>query len=210
MDGQQYLQQISESNRPVAKGGKKGGIAGIVSSKFFLIGAIGLGALIVIMIIGSALGGNRTGVKGLSYELKLHLDYTAEVVQEYQQYVKSSELRSNSASLNGVLTNTSRDLTGYLEEKYDFKDRDISKTMEEEAELAQSELNNELFEAKINGILDRIFAHKMAYEISLFLAEEDQLASNAGDETLTGLLVTSSESLENLYNKFNEFSETKN
>ena len=82
--------------------------------------------------------------------------------------------------------------------------------MEEEAELVRDELNNELFEAKINGILDRIFAHKMAYEISLFLAEEDQLASNAGDETLTGLLVTSSESLENLYNKFNEFSETKN
>ena len=97
-----------------------------------------------------------------------------------------------------------------MTEKYSFKDSDIDKKIVEQATSEKDGLEAELFEAKINGILDRIFAHKMAYEISLFLAEEDQLASNAGDETLTGLLVTSSESLENLYNKFNEFSETKN
>lgn len=210
MDGQQYLQQISESSRPAPKGGKKGRLGRILSSKFFMIGAIGLGLLIVIMIIGSVLGGNKSGAKNLSFELKLHLDNTTELIQEYQQYVKSSELRSNSASLQGVLSNTSRDLTDYLEEKYDFKDKDISKAMEEEALLARDDLENELFEAKINGILDRIYAHKMAYEISLFTTEEAQLIKASQDETLTEFLTTSYDSLNNLYNKFNEFSETRN
>ena len=190
MDGQQYLQQISESTRPASKASQKSGVSGILSSKIFVIGAIGLGLLIVIIIIGAILGSNKGG--------------------EYQQYVKSSGLRSNSASLNGVLTNTSRDLTSYLEAKYDFKDKDISDAMEEEATLAKDELSNELFEAKINGILDRIYAHKMAYEISLFTAEEAQLMKESKDEALTELLNTSYESLNNLYDKFNDFSETKN
>ena len=132
------------------------------------------------------------------------------MIQEYQQNVKSSILRSNSASLSGVLANTSRDLTDYLVNKYKFKDKDISKKIVEEATLAKDELTNELFEAKINGILDRIYAHKMAYEISLLTAEEAKLIKASQDDALTELLTTSHESLSNLYDKFNDFSETKN
>ena len=196
MDSQQYLNQISEMS--------------LLSSKFFLVGAIGVVLLIVIIIIGSILGGNKSDNKTLCYDLKLHLDNTAEVINEYQQYVKSSELRSSSASLLGVLTNTSRDLTTYLEDKYNFKDKDISKTMVEQADLVKDDFLNELFEAKINGILDRIYAHKMAYEISLLTAEESQLYNSSKDESLSNLPNTSYESLNNLYDKFNDFSETKN
>lgn len=209
MDSQQYLNQISEMSRPAPKSKGKG-ISGLLSSKFFLVGAIGVVLLIVIIIIGSILGGNKSDNKTLCYDLKLHLDNTAEVINEYQQYVKSSELRSSSASLLGVLTNTSRDLTTYLEDKYNFKDKDISKTMVEQADLVKDDFLNELFEAKINGILDRIYAHKMAYEISLLTAEESQLYNSSKDESLSNLLNTSYESLNNLYDKFNDFSETKN
>ena len=209
MDSQQYLNQISEMSRPAPKSKGKG-ISGLLSSKFFLVGVIGVVLLIVIIIIGSILGGNKSDNKTLCYDLKLHLDNTAEVINEYQQYVKSSELRSSSASLLGVLTNTSRDLTTYLENTYNFKDKDISKTMVEQADLVKDDFLNELFEAKINGILDRIYAHKMAYEISLLTAEESQLYNSSKDESLSNLLNTSYESLNNLYDKFNDFSETKN
>ena len=210
MDGQRYLQQISETNRPVPVADKKGGASGILSSKFFMIGAIGLGLLIVIVVIGAMLGGGKNSTKELSYELKLHLDNTAEVIGEYQEYVKSSDLRSSSASLQGVISNASRDLTKYLEEKYNFDGKNIDEKMEEEAAVARDELSNELFEAKINGILDRIYAHKMTYEISLFMTEETQLVDSANDEALTELLNNSYQSLEKLYSKFNDFSETKN
>ena len=210
MDGQQYLNQISKASKPVKKVGGKKGISNILSSKFFIIGAVAIGLLIIIIIIGAILGGNKDNTKTLSYDLKLHLDNTSEVIQEYQQNVKSSILRSNSASLSGVLANTSRDLTDYLVNKYKFKDKDISKKIVEEATLAKDELTNELFEAKINGILDRIYAHKMAYEISLLTAEEAKLIKASQDDALTELLTTSQESLSNLYDKFNDFSETKN
>ncbi len=210
MDGQQYLNQISKASKPVKKVGGKKGISNILSSKFFIIGAVAIGLLIIIIIIGAILGGNKDNTKTLSYDLKLHLDNTSEVIQEYQQNVKSSILRSNSASLSGVLANTSRDLTDYLVNKYKFKDKDISKKIVEEATLAKDELTNELFEAKINGILDRIYAHKMAYEISLLTAEEAKLIKASQDDALTELLTTSHESLSNLYDKFNDFSETKN
>ncbi|MDO5452042.1 MAG: hypothetical protein Q4F56_03050 [Candidatus Saccharibacteria bacterium] len=206
MDGQQYLNQISEANRPVKEVKSKGGI---FSSKFFIVGVIGLGLLVLIIIMGAVLGANKGGEENLSYKLKLHLDGTAEVIQEYQPNVKSSELRSSSASLYGVLSNTSKELGSYLKEKYNFEDKNISEAITSKAELNEDELASELFEAKINGILDRIFAHKMAYEITIIMSEESKLYDSTSNETLKGLLDESYKSLENLYDKFNDFSETK-
>ena len=210
MDGQQYLNQISESNRPVGKTGG-GGLAGILHSKFFIVGAIGIGLLVVILIVGAILGGGESkSPKSLSYNLLLHLDNDVAVIDEYQSLLKSSKLRSSSASLKGVVSETSKQLRSYLEQKYKFKDKDISKSVVEAATLEKDGLANELFEAKINGVLDRIFAHKMVYEISMSTAEEATLAKEAPDEALRGLLNTSYESLMNLYNEFSDFSETNN
>ena len=182
---------------------------GIFSSKYFIVGAIGLGLLILIIIVGAILGANKGGEKDLGYRLKLHLDGTAEAVQEYQPSVKSSELRSSSASLYGVLSNTSKGLGDYLTEKYSIKDKDIGEKIITEATTNRDSLINELFEAKINGILDRIFAHKMAYEITIIMSEESKLYDSTSNETLKGLLDESYKSLENLYDRFNDFSETK-
>ena len=203
MDGQEYLNQISASSKPLkpAKGG-------FWRSKFFMLGMGALGALIVIIIIGAILGSNKGGEKNLSSALLLHLNNTAELIQEYQPKVKSSELRSSSASLYGVLTNTSKSLTEWLETKYNLKDKDVDEKITEQATLEKDALETDLFEAKINGILDRIYAHKMAYEISLFASEEAKLINTTGDSTLKELLTTSHSSLENLYEKFNSFSES--
>ena len=180
-----------------------------MSSKFFLVGTIGVVLLVVIMIIGMLLGGGKGGEKNLSFALKLHLDNTSAVIQKYQPNVKSSDLRSSSASLYSVLSNTSRDLTNYITEKYDYKEKNVNKNLVEEATTAKDALENELFKAKINGIMDRIYAHKMAYEIAAFMMEESKLINSTGNATLKESLTTSYNSLKNLYDKFNDFSETK-
>lgn len=205
MDGQNYLDQISQSIRPEKQ---PSGIAKLFSSKLFRGLLIGVVALILLIVIGSAISSSKNRVKELSFSLKLHLDNTELVIKDYQPKVKSSSLRSSSASLDGVLSNTSRDLTNYLVEKYKFKDKDIRKELVEEATLEKDGLEAELFEAKINGILDRIYAHKMIYEISTIMAEEEEILDATGDEKLKNLLITSHSSLENLYNNFNDFSET--
>lgn len=204
MEGQEYLDQISATNRPVAK--KKGGL---FSSKFFMVGMIGLAILVVIVVFGMILGSGKGGEKESSFALKLHLDNTAEIINEYQSSVRSSDLRSNSASLYGILTNTNKDLTEYITGKYKFKEKDINKNILSEANLAKDALNTELFNAKINGILDRIYAHKMAYEISLIMTEEAKIINSTKSDSLKEALTSSYNSLENLYNKFSDYSETK-
>ena len=209
MDGQQYLDQISQTNRPIKQSG--GGLNKILTSKIFIVGVIGLVLLILIIILGSVIGSGKKSVKELGYELTLHLDNTSAVIKEYQSDVKSSRLRANSASLDGVLSNTRSQVNTVLVDELGFSEKkDASDTAEEEAAAVGEELKNELFEAKINGILDRIYAHKMAYEISMFLAEEEQILENTSNENLINAVNTSHESLTNLYDKFNDFSETDN
>ena len=87
--------------------------------------------------------------------------------------------------------------------------KDINKNLEEDANLAKDALDSELFEAKINGLLDRIYAHKMAYEVSALMSEESEISSATNDASLKSLLTTSYDSLKNLYDRFNGFSETK-
>ena len=206
MEGQEYLNQISASNRPAGKSGK----GKFLSPKLLWIGLGCIGVLIVIIIIGALLGGNKTDNKSLSYALKLHLDNTAAVIKDYQDSVKSSNLRSSSASLYGILTNTSTELNTYLTDKYGSKeDKEATKKLKTDADAAKDALANDLFEAKINGILDRIYAHKMAYEISLIAQEEAKISSSAKDDTLKDLLNKSYDSLNTIYDKFNDFSETK-
>jgi hypothetical protein len=90
-----------------------------------------------------------------------------------------------------------------------MKPKDANENIAEEETLAKDDLVNELFEAKINGNLDRIYAHKMAYEISLITSREIQLYKSTNNESLKEILDTSYNSLSNLYDKFNDFSETK-
>lgn len=204
MQGQEYLNQISASNRPVKKSS-----SGLLSSKFFIVGAIGVISLVLILIIGAMLSGDQGGEKNLSYALYAHINSTSEEIGEFQEFIKTSSLRSDAGSLNGILSNTKTKLTAYLEGKYKFKEKSIDKKTLANAENAKTELHDELFEAKINGVLDRTFAHKMSYEVSMFMIEENKILKSTKSDELKELLQESYSSLENLYPNFDEFSEGK-
>ncbi len=204
MDGQEYLNQISAKNRPLAKSGNS-----FLSSKFFKIGLIGVVALILIIILGSILGSGKGGEKNLSIDLYLHINNTNEIVKKYQSNIKSSGLRSNAASLSSVLSGVNSKIDGYLTEQYSFKAKDIEKKKEEEAKQQMEALDSELFEAKINGILDRIFAHKIAYEISMIMSEETKLLNSTKNDEYHAVVEENYNSLKNLYDIFNDFSEAK-
>ena len=202
MDGQEYLNQISVGSKPVKNNSKN-----ILSSKYIVLGMGALILLVLIIIIGSILGSKKNAEKNLPYALLLHINNTAELIQQYQPEVKSSNLRSSSASLYGVLTNTSRSLTNHLTEAYDYKEKNLDKKLIEEATLNQDNLEADLFEAKINGILDRIYAHKIAYEISILNNEEAKIVNITSDSKIKEILTTSQSGLEALYERFNSFSE---
>ncbi|MBQ3348679.1 hypothetical protein IJG90_04175 [Candidatus Saccharibacteria bacterium] len=205
MDGQEYLNKIAGDVRPA----KKSRASGLMGSPLMKVAAIGVVLILVVMVVGMALGSGKGGVEKQSTELLLHIDNTSAVISTYQSQLKSSTLRSLSASLAAILSNTSRDLTNYMTEKYNYKANSVDKNIIEKATLSKDELDNVLFNAKINGVLDRIFAHKMAYEISLIKAEEASVHEIARDDALKTMLATSYDSLDNLYTQFSDFSETK-
>ena len=204
MDNQEYLKQISSMNRP-----NKKPKVGFLSSPFFKVAVGGVVAFVLIAIIGSVLSGGKASIQEQTIALKLQLDNTLSVISDYQPNIKSSDLRSGSASLYGVLSNTSRELTEYITEQYSYKSGSESEAIKEEATTHKDELAADLFEAKINGTLDRIFAHKMALEISLITTKEASIYDASSNESLRSLLTTSYNSLNNLYDKFSNFSETK-
>ena len=208
MDSQDYLDQISQSNRPTGPSG----IMKIISSKYFKWGMAALALLIIIMIVGSMLGRGVT-MREKCRDLKLRLEETEKVMEEYQQYIKSSSLRSLSASLRGVYANTATQLNNFMISAYGSGSESESKKDAAAAETAAFNaevLADELFGAKINGLLDRTFAHKMALEIYSVASDEKGIVNSTNEAELKNILSSSYDSLNNLYTQFNEFSETRN
>ena len=210
MDKQEYLNQISANNRPVKTGGK---LSKIFSSKLFLISVGAVVLLILIAVAGVAISGSKGNTKRDSYALSMRISNTMNTINSYQKLVKSSILRSDSASLYSVLSNTNRDLDSYLAEKYSLKDKEITAVVGEkltnEIALEKDGLEADLFEAKINGNLDRIYAHKMTYAISTIMNDEEKIYNGGSVDKLKTVLSTSYASLENLYDKISKFSEAK-
>lgn len=204
MESQEYLNQISV--KPASKQSSNG-LSKIIGSKitWIIVGAMGL--FILFAIVGAVLNANKGNVKEDAIWLQLQLDSLSEVISEYQPNVKSSELRSNSASLSTVITDTNVKLMAFLTEKYDYK-KGSDKNMAEQVKTEQDALINELFEAKITGVLDRIYAHKMAYEITSLMSEETKLYNEANNDELKEIIEDSYGSLETLYDNFNNFSES--
>lgn len=212
MDRQEYLNQISASNRPVNTN-SKGKFASILSSKIFLIVAGAVALFIFLAVIGGVLSGSKSSPKQKIYAFNVHVDNTSEVFDEFRNKVKSSELRSYYTTLSSLLVNVRGQLDSYLSSKNNGKNEDAKKILGEkkieQLTLERDDLENELFEAKINGNLDRVYENKMTYEIATLMNEESEIAKSSSDESLKSIMEGSYTSLENLYNQMSNFSESK-
>lgn len=200
MDGQEYLNQISATVRPEKKSKMS-----FMNSTIFKVIAGAVVAFIAIVIVGAIINGGKAGAKDQAIALKLNIDSTLSVISKFQPSVKSSDLRSSSASLYSVLSNTNRELTNFITENYDYNSKNDDKKFADDVALERDGLESALFEAKINGVLDQVYANKMAYVISLISTKETSLYNATSNEELQSLLTTSYNSLKNLYDKFGDF-----
>ncbi len=213
MDRQEYLNQISASNRPVNTK-PNGKFASILSSKVFLIAAGAVILFILLAVIGGVLSGSKSSPKQKIYAFTMHIDNTTEAFDGYRDKVKSSGIRSYYTTLSSLLVNVKGQLESYLSAKNGDNKDDAKKILGEkkiqQLDLERDALINELFEAKINGNLDRVFENKMSYEIATMMNEESDIAKSSGDESLKEIMANSYTSLENLYNQINNISEPNN
>ena len=200
MDGQDYLNQISATVRPEKKSKMS-----FMSSTIFKVIAGAVVAFILIAVFGAIINGGKAGARDQAIALKLNLDGVLEVISEYQPSVKSSNLRSSSASLYSILSNTNRELENNITETYKYNPKSDDKKFEETTALERDGLDSALFEAKINGILDQVYANKMAYTVSLIMSKESSLYNATSNEDLQKILSSSYNSLDTLYSQFSDF-----
>ena len=111
----EYLNQIAQDNRAV----KRPSIKGLpIDSKWLKIIGIGVVGVILIMILGGILSGLGSGERDLIDRIYLRTKNLNESIMEYDEKVKSSELRSMGNSLSAVLTETNSKVGNLLVSEY--------------------------------------------------------------------------------------------
>jgi len=205
MDNFAYLDQISAStnatNSSVAPGNSFfGALFGKKSTRILLLSAVVAIILCIIFAIINSIVNRET-----DYVPRLSLRTTnlSSMVTEYTPTVKSSSLRAAGSSLASILDNMSSNLTTSLGEDYEVSEP----VAKEEAEVLSS-LTTALYEAKINGVLDRTYARQFAYQIVNLLALIEEAKNSTDDATLKTKLTSSEESLSNIYPAFADYSDT--
>lgn len=200
MNKLEYLNTIAKDNRPVKPA--KSGISGGTIAKIALGG---LALFILLMILGSALGNKSSKSLDLTKQLFARTTAVNEITTSYGKTLKSSQLRAISLSLSSVLTGAENQLNTYFAES-DIDPKLSEKTATSEAALTAN-LDQTLTNAKLNGILDRIYANQIQLQVSLLLSLISQGLSRTKDDGLISILDSYRSNLsvieENLHNYSN-------
>ena len=201
-----YLNQIAADARPTPP---KSGLANLFTPKVLAFAIGGIILAIVLIIVGSLLGGVSRKEQTLVEQANLRCTNLLTTIDTYTPELKSPNLRALTASLSSILTETSRNLTTSLQSDFG---QDAKATPSES--LTQSEtdhisaLNSTLESARLNGILDRTYLREMELQISLLLSIESEALARTDKPSLTGYLNSSTQSLATLHDQFESFNST--
>lgn len=202
MDNLSYLNQISASAAPPSTK-KSTSPLPFLQQKGFRIFIIIAGAIIVLSIIFGIISSIFNRETDYVPRLQLRTTNLYSTITDYSSQIKSSSLRAANSSLATIIGNMSDTLSTYIDPKYE-----IPPKVEEEEEAISSELSAALFEAKINGLLDRTYARQLAYSISIILSLEEEALSHTSDQSIKAYLTTSAENLNKILPAFSEYSDT--
>lgn len=207
MDNLEYLQKISQSNRPVKRTNPVK--AKLLDTSIIKIALGGIVLFLLLMILGGMLSSLNAKPENLTKQLYTRTENLNSVLNTYNSSLKSSKLRSIGTSLSGVLTNSSNQLSVYIMDEENNHELLKPDEVTLEAEnLHLAELNTSLNNAKLNGILDRAYANQIGLEVSLLLSMISELSERAGDDrVLQDILTTYHNNLETIHNSFENYSE---
>lgn len=197
MDNFEYLNQISQSNRPVKHNFKASGPKTGLIVKLSVAGAV---LFFLLMAIGAMLGNLNSKSNDLTKQLYTRTANLYSVLTTYNRDLKSSRLRAIGVSLASILTNTSNQLSTYITTRDQSKDALVldDKTAASEAALVET-LDTSLTNAKLNGVLDRYYDNEIGLQVSLLLAQTSQLLARTKDAELTRILTDFHDSLETIH-----------
>lgn len=183
MNNLEYLNQISQETRPTST--KKSNPLSLVIK----IAVGGIVAFLFVMCVGIVLNAGKSSPTDLAKQLYVRTANLNTTLTTYNKSLKSSQLRAIGTSLNGVLTGASASLSNYLlpegGEKGDLNPPEKLLAIET---ATDEELNTSLNNAKLNGILDRVYANQIQLQVSLLIAFISQLEPRTKDEALLDII----------------------
>ncbi|MBQ7040797.1 hypothetical protein IJN73_01880 [Candidatus Saccharibacteria bacterium] len=200
MNDIEYLNTIAKDNRTEIAPAKDH----ILDPKWIkiIIGAVA--AVIVMMIIGGILSGLGNGERDLLDKIYARTNNLNTSINNYSDSLKSSDLRSMASSLSTVLRETNAKVGAILTSDYgDTTPKDESITSEETDHIAA--VDSALNYGKINGLLDRYFAHEMSREIVLLQSLESEALEKSDGDAIKSALSSSWNNLEKLKPQFEDF-----
>lgn len=187
MDNFEYLQKISQSNRPTAKQSKMSKINGGLILKILLGGVLAGAVLIAIGIIINTGPARATDV---AQQLYMRMANVNQVISTYNKNLKSSQLRSINYSLSGTITGTMPQLSSYIASTNSKSKSPLTPPADiadQETKLNAS-VNAGLANAKLNGTLDRIYAAQIHMQVSLLMSLTSELLKRDQDPALSSIL----------------------
>lgn len=201
MNNLEYLNHISQTSRPVAHRKTSGPKSGLISK--ILLG--GLAALAVIGVIAFIINLTKPDTDKYINQLYYRTTSFNSVLENYNRYLKSSDLRAIANSLSGALTGATSSLDAYYTQNNQKPGNYTEKFLAEEAP-AYTELETTLRNAKLNGLLDRIYVAQTQLQVSLLLTLIAQTYERTKDPYLVQTLNTYSTNLTLIKQKLEAYS----
>lgn len=203
MDNLEYLNQISQSNRPVKRSLKSSDRKTNLILKFSIAGVV---LFFLMMAFGAMVGNLNTKSDDLAKQIYTRTVNLNSSLNTYNRDLKSSRLRAIGVSLSAILTNASNQLSNYL--TANSKDKNITldeKTTASEATIIE-ELNTSLTNAKLNGVLDRYYDNQIGLQVSLLLSQTSELLARTKDAELITIVTNLHTSLETIHQNLVNYS----
>lgn len=183
MNNLEYLNQISQETRPTSA--KKSNSLSLIIK----IAVGGIAAFLFIMCVGLVLNAGKSSPTDLTKQLYVRTANLNTTLTTYNKSLKSSQLRAIGTSLNGVLTGASASLSNYLlPEGGEKGDLNPPEKLLATETTTDEELNTSLNNAKLNGILDRVYANQIQLQVSLLISFIAQLEPRTKDEALLDII----------------------
>lgn len=210
MNNKDYLDKIASEARPLTASapGFLGSALHLSMKQLKIIG-IAIAAIFLALIIAMiANSGNKNTERDYVDTAYLRTKDLSKVIDDYRTKIRSSELRSMAMSLKSVLLETNYALSSTLTNNFGAKNPD---TPEKESTATDEtaiigELTASLEEARLNALLDRVFAREYTYQISLLISLETDIINRTKIDLLKSSLTSSRSNLETLHEQFDNFS----
>ena len=171
---------------------------------FILWGLIAAALIAVIVIVIAIASGGNSPTKQLA-QVGASTASLKVLTETANDDIQNSELRSINSSLTLTLTNTNRDLAGYLKkEQINLKDVKKDKTIAA-VTASYGEVSQRLEDARLNGLYDRTYVRELIYLLKTLHADMEELYGSSNSKSLKTVLETNDNNLAPLLESLEAF-----